>query len=194
MNTQEMIKNIEHVVEHACKQKTNGFGYTIWSHHTIHVVTYAKMLAKQLGADKEVVEIAALLHDYAGICDRKLHKEHHIHGARMAEELLQTHNYPQEKIEMVKKCIISHRGSVLLKKETPEEECVASADAMAHIDQAFSILLSQCKIKGLSMDEGISWLKAKIERTWKKLCPEAKDIMAEKYFSLKNLLEYFSRT
>jgi uncharacterized protein len=188
-----MIQAIGNIVERACNQDANVFGYTFWSHHIIPVVKYANMLAKKLGADEEVVEIAALLHDYAGICDVELHKDHHVHGARMAEELLKTYDYPQEKIEMVKKCILCHRGSVVKKKDTPEQECVASADAMAHIDQAFSIFLFRCKFRGLNIDESITWLNAKIERSWAKLCPEAKDMISERYVSLKSLLEMFSK-
>jgi uncharacterized protein len=188
-----MIQKIRNLVEDACNQDTNMFGCTFWSHHIVPVVKYAKILAKKLGADVQVVEIAALLHDYAGIYNKDLHKEHHIYGACMAEEILKKFDYPQEKIDLVKKCIFSHRGSVLMQKETPEEECVASADAIAHIDQAFSIFLSRCKLKGISMDESIDWLKAKIDRSWAKLCPEARDVIGERYFSLKKLLEMFSK-
>ena len=192
VDAQKVITEVARIVEDACRQETNPFGYTAWSHHTVCVVKHAKMLAKMLHADVEVVEIAALLHDYASIYGKEYYKEHHIHGACMAEEILQRLGYPQKKIEIVKKCIISHRGSVLIKKDSPEQCCVSSADAMAHIEHAFSIFLSQCKRKGVAVDDCIAWLKAKIERSWIKLCPQAKDIMQDKYTSLKELLELFS--
>ena len=50
-----------------------------------------KKLAEQFGADSKIVEIAALLHDYAGIKDHSLHKDHHIHGAIEAEKILKEH-------------------------------------------------------------------------------------------------------
>ena len=43
------------------------------------------MLAKNFDADVEVVELAALLHDYAGIKNSIYSEEHHIYGAKFAE-------------------------------------------------------------------------------------------------------------
>ena len=44
------------------------------------------------------------------------------------------------KIEKVKHCIHAHRGSKPIKRETVETDCVASADAMAHLDNIPSLL------------------------------------------------------
>ncbi|MCK4650548.1 HD domain-containing protein [Candidatus Babeliales bacterium] len=194
MNMQKIIKEIETLVENACKKDSNVFGYWIWSHHIVFVVKYAKLLAKKVNADTEVVEIAALLHDYAAISNKEYQKDHHIHGTMLAEKILKNFNYSQEKIEKVKRCIFSHRESFFVKKLTIEEECVASADAMAHIDQALSLFLGGCKAKGLGIDEGILWLKEKLEKSWNKLCPQAKEIMKGKYLSVKNLLELYCDT
>ena len=59
----DIIKVIEKEVEEKCKSENNIFGYGIWTHHILSVVKYSKMLAEKIGADVEVVEIAALLHD-----------------------------------------------------------------------------------------------------------------------------------
>ncbi len=192
MNTQEMIKKIENIVESACKKETNIFGYGIWSNHIVFVVKYAKLLAEKLHADKEIVEIASLLHDYAGISNKEDVKEHHIHGARLADELLTSYGYDKDKIEKVKQCIFSHRGSVVVEKNTLEEQCVASADGMAHIDKPLSLLLFKCKRDGSSLDEGCVWVKNKLDRSWNKLCPQAKEIIKEKYIATKQLLELFA--
>lgn len=65
-----IIEFIEKEVEDKCKEENNVFGYGIWSHHIVSVVKYAKLLAKEIGADIEVVEIASLLHDYGRISVR----------------------------------------------------------------------------------------------------------------------------
>jgi uncharacterized protein len=145
-------------------------------------------LSEKLGADKEIVEIAALLHDYASIKDKSMYEEHHIFGAIEAEKVLKELNYPQDKIERVKECIIQHRGSVTLEKTTKESMCIASADAMSHIDQVPSLLhLAYCKMK-LNVSEGAKWVRGKIERSWNKLCPEAKEIIRDKYESVNLLI------
>ncbi|MFH1461566.1 MAG: HD domain-containing protein [bacterium] len=184
-----VINTVEKLVEDTCKLESNIFGYGIWSHHIIYVVKYAKMLAEQFNADGEIVVIASLLHDYAGILNKKYHEDHHIYGAKFAEEILTKLNYPNNKIEKIKQCILSHRGSVLVEKKTPEEICVASADAMAHIDQVVPILYARYIKFGESIEEGKLWTRKKLDRTWNKLCPEAKNIIKEKYLSAKKVLE-----
>ncbi len=188
MNNEEMIKSISNIVEDACKSDSNIFGYGIWSHHIVNVVKYAKGLAEKLNADIEVVEIAALLHDYAGIKDSLLAENHHIHGAFEADKILTEFGYPQDKIQRVKDCILSHRGSVLLERLTPEAECIASADAMAHVCNVPSLLHLAYVNHGMDIDEGKRWVLSKIERSMKKMCPEARDMIDDHYLKVKAVL------
>ena len=96
----EVIKSgIEQIVEQACAADTNIFGYDIWTHHILLVVQNAKQLAPRFNADPEIVEFAALLHDYASIKDKALYADHHIHGPIEAEKLLKRLGYPEEKNE-----------------------------------------------------------------------------------------------
>lgn len=188
MQKKNVIKHVATLVEHACKQKNNISGYQAWTHHISVVVKFAKQLAHKLGAHEEIVELAALLHDYAKIVDPALSKEHNIHGARIAQELLAPLGYPQEKLDLIKQAIISHRGDFDLTNATPEEICLASADGMSHIDQALYLLTWACKGKNLGVQESLDWLDKKLDRTWKKLCPEAQEMMREKFLCLKKLL------
>lgn len=190
MSHDKLIKEINIIVEEACKKDTNIYGYSIWSNHIVNVVRYGKELAKLLGADEEIVEIAALLHDYAGIKDCSLSEEHHIYGAIEAEQILNQYNYPKEKIEQIKHCILSHRGSVKEKRLTLEAECIASADAMAHISGVPSLLYLTFTKKGMNIKEGSNWVAKKLERSWNKLCPEAKEIIRDYYNSAKMILCY----
>jgi HD superfamily phosphodiesterase len=188
MFNKELIKEISQIVEEECKKETNVFGYGIWSNHIVSVVKYSKQLAKLLDADEEIVEIAALLHDYAGIKDSSLCEEHHIQGAVKAEEILSRYDYPIAKINMVKHCIVSHRGSVTEKRFTKEAECVASADAMAHISEVPSLLYLSYNRKGMTIEEGSKWVMEKLDRSWMKLCPEARGIVKDYYESAKRVL------
>jgi uncharacterized protein len=128
------------VVEKACQAARNIFGYGIWTHHILSVVEYGEQLAEILAADADVVEIAAILHDYASIKDQAMYEDHHLHGPREAESLLQEHGYPRSTILAVKACIASHRASTQAEQRTKEAICLASADAMAHITQIPSLL------------------------------------------------------
>ena len=84
---------------------------------------------------------------------------------------------------------MSHRGSVAVERITPEAECVASADAMSHIFQVPSLLYLTYVEKGMSIDEGKAWVLDKLNRSWDKLCPEAKELVQEDYKYVKKILE-----
>lgn len=58
----------------------NKFGIGCY-YHIEAVVKNAELLAEKYNADKEVVIIAAWLHDIASITDYSLYEMHHIHGA-----------------------------------------------------------------------------------------------------------------
>lgn len=176
-----MIKDIKDLVESACKSENNKFGYGIWTHHIVSVVEYSIQLADKVGADKEVVEIAALLHDYASIKDYAMYKEHHIHGADEADKILTGYDYPVDKIDRVKECIISHRGSVLVDKSSLEAICIADADAIAHIVNVPSLLFLTYSQKGMSIDEGKKYVLGKLERSWNKLSDIAKELIKPEY-------------
>src|SRR5215831_3874319 len=122
-------QHVRTIVEETCKKGTNIFGYGIWTHHIVYVVEYGRLLAEQLGADAEIVELAALLHDYASIKNEALYQDHHLHGPLEAEHILRELRYPEEKIHAVKQCIASHRASIETERVTPEAVCLASADA-----------------------------------------------------------------
>ncbi|MFQ5399752.1 MAG: HD domain-containing protein [Anaerolineae bacterium] len=82
----------------------HSFNYR-WE-HVKAVVTLAVKLAQLVGADVEVVEAAAWLHDV-----RKEKKdEHPKEGAQFARALLPQTDFPPEKIEHVAKAIENHMG------------------------------------------------------------------------------------
>lgn len=77
---QELLKRTEN-----SKDKD---GYDFWEDHIKYVVDNALYLAKEYGADVEIVELGALLHDIAMPSNIGPREEHHIYGAKIAEELL----------------------------------------------------------------------------------------------------------
>jgi uncharacterized protein len=183
---------VEHVraeVERACAAPENSFGYGIWTHHIVTVVDCGRALSERLGADAEIVELAALLHDYAGIRDPALAPEHHLHGAREAERLLRAWDYPAVRLAAVQHCILTHRASRGLPPQTLEARCLASADAVAHIAQVPSLLYLAYAHKGLDTDAGAAWVSAKLRRSYAKLLPEARELIGGRYAAALELLE-----
>lgn len=176
-----MIREIERIVEEACAKETNIFGYGIWTHHITQVAKNGKRLAQMFEADPEIVEIAALLHDYASIKDEALYENHHIHGPIEAERILRDLGYPQDKIEAVKHCIAAHRASVPSERGSAEAECLANADAITHLEQVPSLLHLAFIQHSLEIDAGSRWVRNKLERSWNKLAPQVQELMKAKY-------------
>lgn len=99
--------------------------------HVKAVVRLAIKLAKLTGADVEVVEAAAWLHDIAKHKAKNMHPEV---GAEMTRKILAKTDFPPLKIEMVAKAIEQHMG---LWRETPLQNLEAAvlwdADKLAKI-------------------------------------------------------------
>lgn len=177
----ELAERVAQLVEAACRSEQNRFGYGIWSHHIRQVRQFGCQLAGELGANREVVELAALLHDYAGICDVALEPEHHRHGAELARLLLGDLGCAPGVIEQVATCILVHRASQPATRSSLEAVCLASADGMAHIDQVPSLLCYVYRQEQMAIDQGQDWVRDKLKRSYGKLCPEAQAMVREKY-------------
>lgn len=176
-------------IEHIRDAVHPAFDQECWNHHIVLVHKYCLLLAEQLHAKKEVVELAAYLHDYGRVAMPDREHEHHLTGADLAQEILEKEGYDAETIRHVQACIRTHRGSVDLKPDTLEAQIVANADAMAHVD-ALPWLFKVRYAKGESPQTATAWLQKKLERNWaKKLTlPEARALVKEKYAAAMLLL------
>jgi hypothetical protein len=176
-----VVRQVARIVEQACASEDNMFGYNIWTHHITLVVQNGLLLAERLGADREIVELAALLHDYAGIKNRDWAEEHHLYGQAEAGRILGALGYPPDRIRAIQHCIATHRGSVREEWQSVEAEIVANADAMTHLQRIPSLLYLAFVEHGMSVDEGVRWLRAKLGRSWAKLSPAVQEIMQPTY-------------
>ena len=192
MNSKQLniTSTIAKIVERDSKKKSNYFGYSAWTHHIKVVADLSVKLAKKVKADCEIVELAAYLHDYSAIIDaKKFYPEHHLHSARLAEDILKKLNYPKNRIDLVKHCILTHRGSVVRKRETIEAECLASADAMSHITELADMMYLAYGVHKMKTVEGAKFVLGKMERSWNKLMPEAKAMIRNDYRVARKILK-----
>lgn len=121
--------------------------------------------------------------------DKNYTENHHIIGAKIAVELLKKEQVKSSVIKQIEKCILNHRGSKLMVKTTPEEICIADADAMAHFYAIPSLFRMVYVEKGLSIDDGAIFVLNKLKRSYNKLSKQGKKIIKSQYQSVKILLE-----
>ncbi len=185
---QDIIDFLEQEIKQRCESPSNFFGKDSY-YHIKAVVKNATLLAEKFGADVEVVIIAAWLHDIASITSYDLYKEHHIHGARIAKEILEMMRYPIEKTALVQKCVLNHRGSELKDKSSIEEICVADGDAVSHFDNLPSLLYLAYVTRKYSMEEGVQFVANKLMRSYNKLSDRSKELYKEKYNEVMGILQ-----
>ena len=158
-----------------------------WRYHLQPVITRAIELADRYNADRAVVEVAAIFHDYANLIDYANSDMHHILGAQYAEEILQKDGYNQEFIDRVKACIENHRASVVREKYTIEEICVADADAISHLDSVVELICWRAYL-GEDIQTANAFVKNKIRKSYAKMSDETKEYMKDKYNAIMDIL------
>src|SRR5512133_4408917 len=78
--------------------------------HVLRVYRMAERLAEDEGADLEIVQAAALLHDAEGSAPgSETRKSHHHRSADFAGQVLAAEGWPAERIAAVQHCIRAHR-------------------------------------------------------------------------------------
>lgn len=98
--------------------------------------------------------------------------------------------YQADKIKLVKLCILNHRGSVLREKTTKEEICLADADAISHFDTVPSLFYLAYVQRKLNIDDGVEFVKSKLERSYNKMSQASKEYYQDKIDSIQFLLKY----
>jgi len=100
--------------------------------HIERVYHMAELLAKEEGADLEIVRAAALLHDADGTTPGSESRlEHHLRSAEIAGRVLADEGWPIERIASVQHCIRAHRYRD--DREPPatiEAKCLFDADKL----------------------------------------------------------------
>lgn len=173
----DIVREISELVKEECAKDSNPYGSSNSWKHMNHVVRLAKSLAQEAEADKEIVELAAWLHDWGAI--QGFYEDHHIRGATAAEEILNRFGYPEQKIKQIKHCVFTHRSNQGIKPETTEAECVANADAIAHFLEIPDLLCSKYTDGNATVEEVVVWLREKLRRDCEKITlTKAKEMVA----------------
>lgn len=183
-----IIEKIKKFVEEESKKPENWWGEEFYSLHVVSAHKYAKQLAKKLNADEEILELAALLHDIGSIIYGR--EDHHVTGAKIAEEKLREFNYPENKIEKIKHCILAHRGSKNIAAETVEAKIMRDADTLSTFDHITGPFLAAMVYEKKNQMESKEAVFKKFKNSWNKLCfEESKSLIKPRYDAIVLLLD-----
>jgi len=184
---ESIVEQVRKFVKEECKKPTANYP-TAYKYHFVQMHRYAKKLAEKLNADAEVVEIAAWLHDIGSVIYQR--KDHHLTGAEIAEKKLRELNYPEEKIKLVKKCILNHRGSMNNHRESIEEQIIAEADAISAFDFVEGLFSAAFVTEKLSREEARKSVRTKLQNKWNQLkFPESRELIKPRYDAFMLLLK-----
>ncbi len=184
----DIISEVKNFVEEECKKPSSKYGYEPFPFHLIPMVENTKLLVDKYGGDKEVILLAAWLHDLGSIIYGR--KDHHITGAKIAEAKLKELGYPSEKIELVKRCILNHRGSQQNERKSIEEKIIAEADVMDNFNNIAGPFKAAFVFEGKTQGEAKDSVRRKLERKWNQLhFEETKQLIKPKYDAAMLLLK-----
>lgn len=178
VNIVEAIRN--EVLEEIEKYKNESEDYyDFWNEHIKYVVSEALSLTDEFGADKEIVELGALLHDIALITRVGERKDHHINGEILAKEILMRHGYDGDKTAKVLACVRNHRSSK--NADSIEETCVCDADILAHFDNIPMIFNNILRQSSANLDDVRKKLKESLEKDYNDLSERTKISFYDRY-------------
>lgn len=191
METSEIINKMKDEIirrSNDFESKTKGTKdeYNIYKKHIQYVYNYAMLLSKDKDVNREVLAISALLHDIA-MTDSSLNRsKHNEYGVDIAEKLLQKENYPEDKISLVKKCILNHSSKRASFRTTMEESILVDADGLAHFDEIDNLYSLAHNVMQLNDKETINYIKDKLTRDYNELSDDVKYLVEEKYQKVMN--------
>ena len=155
--------------------------YNIYREHIQYVYKYVVMLSKDKNVDRELLELAALLHDIS-MTDMALDRSrHNEYGAEIAEQLLRENNYPEEKTQLVKRCILNHSKRRQQYRSTEEEQILVDADGLSHFDVVKTLYSLPSKVMGLSEDDSVRFVQDKMTGDYNELSDDLKYLVKDKY-------------
>lgn len=161
--------------------------FNFWEQHIKYVVAESLKLADELGADKEIVELGALLHDIALVSNVGTKVDHHTNGAKIAEDILVAFNYQKDKMKKVINCVLRHRSCK--NAETVEEMCVCDADILAHFDNIPMMFECAYKVhKFETIAEANEWIIKSFEKDFNDLSERTRATFKKRYDNIVSVL------
>lgn len=137
----------------------------LYPNHVLVVTSNAKQLAERVGADVELSQVAALLHDIADIKMPRVNPSHAEESLKLARQLMQECGYSEAAIKLVvDDAIRFHSCHGDEHPQNKEGLVLATADSLAHLQTGFYVFATWSLGKDKTLAEVRDWVLNKIER------------------------------
>jgi len=165
----------------------------LYPNHVIPVTNNAKKIAEQKGANVELSQVAALLHDVADYKMKRADSNHETESLAVGRELMQKHGYTDQEIQLViDDAVKYHSCHDNERPKSLEGLVLATADSLAHLQTDFYFFAAVgFGQSGRSFDQYRTWLQKKIERDmYSKISfDDIREQVRPNYDAIKSLLE-----
>jgi uncharacterized protein len=159
----------------------------LYTNHILVTADYGARLARLLGADARVVELASYLHDFSTVHEYEHSNSHTVKSSKKMDELLRQFKIPEDIISGVIEAVLNHSRPINSKKASVEAICLSNAEAMSQLSKPVFWLYYGYVVKKRTYEECIKVYIKWMEENWKTMIDPAKDMMTEEYAYLKKL-------
>lgn len=137
----------------------------LYEQHVKAVTRIAAEIAEKHGADKELAQVGALLHDIADYKLQRREPEHEEESLKTARELMREHEYTDDEIKIVVDDAIRYHSCHNSERPSSNEGLVlATADSLAHLTTDYYLYIARWLGNEVPMDEMKIWVLKKIDR------------------------------
>jgi putative nucleotidyltransferase with HDIG domain len=138
----------------------------LYPNHVVPVTENAKRVAERVGADVELSQAAALLHDIADATMHRTNPDHEAESLKIARELMQKHGYTEDEIALIVDDAIRYHSCHGGERPASKEGLVlATADSLAHLQTDFYFFAAWgFGASGRSLEDLKAWALKKIDR------------------------------
>lgn len=185
-------KKLFSLVDKAYRENNQEIGLWLWENHTQKVGEIAVSLAEKYKADKELVTVAAYLHDFGdAFVDRKSSQFEEINN-KNTQQVLSEAGYSNSEIVEITKIISKHSCKDGNLPSSLEEKVLATADAISHLDLNLCLQFCWMKIpRNISFEEWLKWMNKKVDKEFEKkmFFEDEKEAIRANYEALKLLFK-----
>ncbi len=163
------LDNLQQKVKDLYEQKLESradWADWLYPNHVLVVAENARNIAAQVGADVELSEVAALLHDIADYKMERNNPKHETESLELARTIMTDCGYTPEEVKLVvDDAIRFHSCHGNERPQSQEGLVLATADSLAHLETDFYVYAAwKVGGEGQSLEDCKQWTLTKIER------------------------------